>query len=193
MPPDTARFLLRFLRDPLSLGAVSPASRQLAGVIGATARKAARNGFDSLARSRNGEQHAHCADVTIVELGAGTGSLSQHISGMNPILVEHNRKWAALLRQRFPNLDVRAECATLVLARLNTPVGVVSSIPLLSSPKADAIRKLLARKYQDGLIKFCIVYTYGWSNPLASVGFRYGRREHFVARNVPPASVWVYR
>ena len=52
MPPDTARFLLRFLRDPLSLGAVSPASRQLAGIIGATARRAARNGYDSLPRLR---------------------------------------------------------------------------------------------------------------------------------------------
>ena len=58
------------------------------------ARKAALNGFDSLPHSRNGREHvrAGCADVTIVELGAGTGSLSQHISAMNPILVEHDRE-----------------------------------------------------------------------------------------------------
>jgi phosphatidylethanolamine/phosphatidyl-N-methylethanolamine N-methyltransferase len=195
MPSDGARFLLCYLRRPLSLGAVSPASRRLAGIVGAATREAARNGFDSLPHSASEDADARAASpaVTIVELGAGTGSLSQCISAMNPILVEHNGEWAALLRERFPNLEVRAECATLALARLNTPVGVVSSIPLLGNPKAAVIRKLLARKYEDGLIKFCIAYTYGWSNPLADVGFRYGRRAHFVARNVPPASVWVYR
>jgi phospholipid N-methyltransferase len=51
----------------------------------------------------------------------------------------------------------------------------------------------LTRKYQDGLIRFCVLYTYGWTNPLAGVGFREGRREYFVTRNFPPASVWVYR
>ena len=40
--------------------------------------------------------------------------------------------------------------------------------------------KLLTRKYRDGLIRFCVLYTYGWSNPLASVGFREERREYFV-------------
>ena len=28
------------------------------------------------------------------------------------------------------------------------------------------------RKYRDGLIRFCVLYTYGWTNPLAGVGFR---------------------
>lgn len=133
------------------------------------------------------------ASPRIVELGAGTGSVSQYISGMNPVLVERNGEWAALLRKRFPNLEIRAECATLALASLNKPVGVVSSIPLLNNPEADHIRTLLMRKYRDGLIRFCVLYTYGWTDPLSGVGFREGRREYFVALSLPPASVWVYR
>ena len=133
------------------------------------------------------------ASPRIVELGAGTGSVSQYISGMNPVLVERNGEWAALLRKRFPTLEIRAECATLALASLNKPVGVVSSIPLLNNPDADRIRTLLMRKYRDGLIRFCVLYTYGWSDPLSGVGFREGRREYFVALSLPPASVWVYR
>jgi phosphatidylethanolamine/phosphatidyl-N-methylethanolamine N-methyltransferase len=129
----------------------------------------------------------------IVELGAGTGSVSRYISAMNPVLVERNREWAALLRKRFPYLEIRAECATHALANLSKPVGVVSSIPMLNNPQADAIRALLTRKYLDGLIRFCVLYTYGWASPLAGVGFREGKREYFVARSFPPASVWVYR
>ena len=195
MLSDRLRFLREFVRDPTHVGAVSPASRRLGDVIGAATRAAALNGFAAPIGQDSGAAaisttHSH---PRIVELGAGTGSVSQYISGMNPVLVERNGEWAALLRERFPFLEIRAECATLALANLSKPVGVVSSIPLLNNPQADDIKKLLRRKYRDGLIKFCVLYTYGWTNPLAGVGFREGRREYFVARSLPPASVWVYR
>ena len=178
----------------MHLGAVSPASRSLGAVVGAATREAARNGFDSQLPRKNGSVHpAAASTATIVELGAGTGSLSQYISGLNPILVERNGEWAALLRERFPQLEVRAECATQTLAAIDTPVGVVSSIPLINNPQADEIRQLLTRKYRNGLIRFCVLYTYGWRDPLAGVPFRQSRREHFVPRSLPPASVWVYR
>lgn len=194
MASDRLRFLREFLRDPTHVGAVSPASRRLGDAIGAVTRAAAMNGaavsIGGISTAATSVAHP---PPRIVELGAGTGSVSQYISGLNPVLVERNGQWAALLRQRFPDLEIRAECATRVLASLSKPVGVVSSIPLLNNPQADDITKLMRRKYRDGLIKFCVLYTYGWNNPLASVGFREGRREYFVARSLPPASVWVYR
>lgn len=195
MPSDRLRFFREFLRDPTHVGAVSPASRRLGHIIGAATRAAALNGsavpigrHSSIAVISTAHPHPQ-----IVELGAGTGSVSQYISTMNPVLVERNVEWAALLRERFPYLEIRAECATLALASLSKPVGVVSSIPLFNNPQAGEIRKLLKRKYREGLIKFCVLYTYGWTDPLAGVGFRQSRREHFVARSLPPASVWVYR
>ena len=47
--------------------------------------------------------------------------------------------------------------------------------------------------YANGLIKFCVLYTYGWSDPLAGAGFLEARRRHFVVYSFPPASVWVYQ
>ena len=186
---DRLRFVRAFLCDPLHVGALAPASSSLGDRIGAATRKAVRDGF------RNGANAASAihARPRIVELGAGTGSVSRFISAMNPVLIERNGEWAALLRRRFPYLEIRAECATLALANLEKPVGVVSSIPMLNNPQADAIRRLLTLKYRDGLIRFCVLYTYGWSNPLAGVGFREEKRAYFVARSLPPASVWVYR
>ena len=136
---------------------------------------------------------AERARLQIVELGAGTGSVSRFISALDPVLVERNGELAALLRKRFPHLEIRTECATVALENLRKPVGVVSSIPMLNNPQADVIRTLLTRKYRDGLIRFCVLYTYGWTDPLAGVGFREARREYFVTRSFPPASVWVYR
>lgn len=134
----------------------------------------------------------HAVPFRLVELGAGTGALTRAISIMNPILVERDEVWASLLRQQYPTLEVRAECATTTLNRLTDPVGVVTSIPLLNNPQSLEIKQLLARKYSDGLIKFCILYTYGWSNPLKDAGFRVGYRSSYVAWSLPPASVWVY-
>ena len=191
---DRLRFVRAFLCDPLHVGAVTPASSSLGDRIGAATRRAVQDGFaTSVYRNGGNSAAAALARPRIVELGAGTGAVSRYISAMNPVLVERNGEWAALLRKRFPYLEIRAECATLALATLRKPVGVVSSIPMLNNPQADAIRTLLTRKYRDGLIRFCVLYTYGWANPLAGVGFREGRREYFVTRSFPPASVWVYR
>jgi phosphatidylethanolamine/phosphatidyl-N-methylethanolamine N-methyltransferase len=191
---DRLRFIRAFLCDPIHVGAVTPASDSLGDRIGAATRRALQDGFGtSVYRSGvNGATATH-ARPRIVELGAGTGSVSRFISAMNPVLVERNGEWAALLRKRFPYLEIRAECATHALASLSKPVGVVSSIPMLNNPQADAIRTLLMHKYRDGLVRFCVLYTYGWTNPLAGVGFREGRREYFVTRSFPPATVWVYR
>ncbi|HET7033326.1 MAG TPA: hypothetical protein VFJ48_09390 [Casimicrobiaceae bacterium] len=188
------RFVRAFLCDPVHVGAITPASSSLGARIGAATRKAMRDGFVNQP-ARNGALAAASARAgpRILELGAGTGAVSRFISAMNPVLVERNDEWAALLRKRFPHLEIRVECATLALERLKGPVGVVSSIPMLNNPQADAIRALLTRKYRDGLIRFCVLYTYGWADPLSGVGFREGRREYFVTRSFPPASVWVYR
>jgi len=90
-------------------------------------------------------------------------------------------------------LEVRAECATETLRSLAEPVGVVTSIPMLNNPQSAEIKDLLGRRYAEGLVKFCVLYTYGWSGPLSGTGFSSGLRSGFVARSFPPASVWVYR
>lgn len=183
MLTGTNSFLRKFLSDPGRTGAVAPATRSLAQTVACATREAyGRTDADTSG-----------ARLKLIELGAGTGALTRGITRLNPVLIERDEAWALLLKKRFPSLEVRAECATETLRSLAEPVGVVTSIPMLNNPQSAEIKDLLGRRYADGLIKFCVLYTYGWSGPLTGAGFSTGRRSGFVARSFPPASVWVYR
>jgi phosphatidylethanolamine/phosphatidyl-N-methylethanolamine N-methyltransferase len=174
-------FIRKFIRDPRETGAVAPATRNLANSVG----KAAREAF-----------HRHrqdMPDLHVLELGAGTGALTVPICPLNPVLIEKDQAWAALLRLRFPALEVRQECAINTLEGLARPAGVVSSIPLLNNPQSAELKRVLGAKYLEGLVKFCVLYSYGWFNPLADAGFREARRVAFVPRSLPPAHVWVFQ
>lgn len=178
-------FFQKFLRDPERIGALAPATLRLAQKISKATREAYRH-HPAVAGSLG-------LPFKLLELGAGTGALTRAISGLNPILVERDEEWAAVLRRRFPALEVRTQCATNTLQGLTEPVGIVTSIPLLNNPHGIELKQLLARKYADGLIRFCVLYTYGWTDPLKDVGFKVGNRSSFVAMNFPPASVWIYQ
>jgi phosphatidylethanolamine/phosphatidyl-N-methylethanolamine N-methyltransferase len=182
---DVSGFLLRFLRDPESTGAIAPATRALALKVA----QATHEAYDRHAVSRKIGQ----PKLELIELGAGTGALTRTIERLNPILVEQDEAWATLLKKNFPSLEVRVECATQTLRALVRPVGVVTSIPFFNNPQGGDIKRLLAKGYASGLIKFCVLYTYGWPDPLAGAGFLEARRRHFVVYSFPPASVWVYQ
>lgn len=177
-------FLRKFLRDPARTGALAPATRSLAQNVAGATREAYRQACAPAAGGRA---------IPLIELGAGTGALTHCIRRLNPILVEQDEAWSLMLRARFPGLEVRTECATRTLQSLAEPVGLVTSIPMLNNPQGEDIKRLLGRRYADGLIRFCVLYTYGWTDPLLGAGFRVGRRDSFVARSFPPASVWVYQ
>lgn len=173
-------FFRKFIRDPQGTGALAPATRSLANSVAATA-------IDAFVR------HGCGGHLQVLELGAGTGALTHGISPLKPILVEKDEAWAALLRLRFPALEVRRECAVGSVRALSESTGVVTSIPLLNNPQSAALKAALQAKYAEGLLKFCVLYTYGWSDPLAGAGFREARRAAFVPRSLPPAHVWIYQ
>lgn len=173
-------FFRKFISDPQGTGAVAPATRSLANRVAATA-------IDAFVR------HGCGGHLQVLELGAGTGALTHGISPLKPILVEKDEAWAALLRLRFPALEVRRECAVDSVRALSASTGVVTSIPLLNNPQSAALKAALQAKYAEGLLKFCVLYTYGWSDPLAGAGFREARRAAFVPRSLPPAHVWIYQ
>jgi phospholipid N-methyltransferase len=179
MLADHQSFLRKFIHDPHGTGAVAAATPTLSNSVALTAYKA----FARHRRSR---------DLRVLELGAGTGALTQRLARLEPVLVEKDASWAALLRLRFPGLEVRQECAVESLRSLAGPTGVVTSIPLLNNPQSAALKAALQARYAEGLLKFCVLYTYGWSDPLAGTGFRAARRASFVPRSLPPAHVWVY-
>lgn len=145
------------------------------------------------AAARHSSPAVGAADCRLYELGAGTGALTQCLDGLQPVLVEKDAAMAAVLGRRFPQLEVRIECATQVLEALQEPVGIVSSIPLLNNPQCGDIKRLLERRHAEGLIRYLVLYSYGLLDPLRDVAFSQARRAAVVWRSVPPASVWVYR
>lgn len=178
-------FFQKFLHDPPRIGALAPATYQLAQSVAKATQRA------YLSHRPNADEQD--AQFRLFELGAGTGALTRTICKLNPVLIEQDEAWSVMLRKQFPTLEVRTECATDTLRCLKEPIGIVTSIPLLNNPQSDVIKRLIAHKYADGLIKFCILYTYGWTSPLKDAGFRVGYRNSYVAISLPPASVWIYQ
>lgn len=167
-------FLNRFLAKPTSVGALLPSSRQL------------------------GKQMAKAVMElppvdSIVEIGAGTGSITRHLEPLNPVVVEIEEAFATLLKAKFPNLDIRHGCGLRFLANLESSIGLVISVPLINNPLKDQFIAAIRRGYESGLIRWCVIFTYGLSNPLEDVGFKSAHRRKWVIANIPPAHVWVYR
>ena len=83
------RFLGTLVNEPLSIGALAPSSRRLAGHMAADIAPGSR----------------------VIELGAGTGSLTRAIldAGVEPadlLVIEQNEAFSEMLRKRFPGIGV---------------------------------------------------------------------------------------
>lgn len=178
------------LRSPLNTGSVVPSSRYLAL---------------AMAQAAGSVQH-------VVELGAGTGPVTQALMAALPsaslIAVELEGSLAARLRTRFPGLDVRQAPASNVLDALDPAsleplpstnrlvrTAVVSSLPFRSLPALvceqtiASVCRFLIRHPGSHFVQF----TYQPRAPFpAPTGFEWSR-VGFVWRNVPPAGVWVLR
>jgi phosphatidylethanolamine/phosphatidyl-N-methylethanolamine N-methyltransferase len=177
-------FALGALRDMRRVGAIAPASPGLAAAVTDAA---------SAAPGR-----------IIVEAGAGTGAITRELLarlfGIKRFIVyERDPKYAQLLRQRYPWIETRNECASdmqQLLAGVTEPVTIVSSLPLLSMPKSEvrscvnAFLAMLSANPQTRLIHY--TYLYPWKRPFAlPPGSLRWRRQSFILANLPPATVWV--
>lgn len=187
-PSPTLTFFKQWLKNPLSVAALSPSSRQLARLMVRELPKGAER---------------------VVELGGGTGVFTQAMldHGVKPdrlMVVELNTELHQFLQQRFP--DVRVVCGdarqltTLVdeahFAADGHVDAIVSGLGLLSMPKK------LQREILEGAFAVLppegryIQFTYGPVSPvgreiLDDLGLVV-RRGGFAWWNIPPASVFVY-
>ncbi|MCX7367097.1 MAG: methyltransferase domain-containing protein [Alphaproteobacteria bacterium] len=182
-------FLKRWLRAPLSTGAVVPSGRRLAAAM-ARATLAASAG-------RPGP---------VIELGAGTGEVTKALlaAGIAPerlVLIERDPAFATFLRQNFAGLTIiQGDAADLprLLADngIDRIAAVVSSLPLLSLP-AEIVAGIVRGIFETlprggGMVQF----TYGPRPPVPLV-LREELRLHGTASrriwlNVPPAVVWTF-
>lgn len=174
--PAVCGFTVEMLRNPRSIGAVCPSGPQLAG------------GMASLVPVDG--------DGLIVEIGAGTGAVTQAIlqRGVRPermLVIERSPVFCRVLREKFPQLRIVQGDAALLASYV--PSGrvinaVVSSLPLMSLPRgirADILHQIKHLLLPGG----CVVqFTYMlWGpSPFRRQGYTCDKRR-IVLRNVPPA------
>ncbi len=175
-------FLRELLDNPESIGAVWPSSRQLA--------------------CRMAAQVPLSGDGLVVELGAGTGAVTQAlldrgISARRLWVVERSPSFVQHLRHRFPALTVvggdAADLESLLPANASVDT-IVSSLPLRSLP-ADVVAAVLDQWRQclaaDGrLVQF--TYALWGSDADLFAGFA-EEPDHYAWLNLPPARVRTFR
>ncbi len=187
-PPDGLLFLGQLLREPRHVGAVAPSSARLAAAITAAIP----------------EQ----GDPVVVELGAGTGVFTEAIRGRlhgrgHHVAVEVNPTFAALLRRRFPTVDVAEADAEalpeIVASRALTAADVVvSSLPWASfgAGTQDRLSRAVLGVLTPDSVFTTFAYAHAQYLPSAR-RFRALLAERFeevvtsrtVWRNLPPAHV----
>ncbi|MYJ95930.1 MAG: methyltransferase domain-containing protein [Proteobacteria bacterium] len=175
------RFLGTLVREPLSVGAVAPSSRRLAGHMVA----------DIVPGSR------------VIELGAGTGAVTRAIldSGVTAadlLVIEQNEAFSEMLRKRFPGIEVvtgNAIGLNRYARALPGPADfVVSGLPLLLfSPgrKLRLLHQVFSVLTEDGAFH---QFTYGGRCPVERAVLRRLGLEatllRFTPINMPPAFVY---
>jgi phospholipid N-methyltransferase len=175
----SAAFMMIAFARPSTVGAVLPSSRHLAL---------------AMARAADGAER-------LVELGAGTGAITEALCERHPgvptIAVEMEPVLAKHLALRFPQLAVRSAAAHEVLRGLpeGPPATVlVSSLPFRSLPlrwrlrSSQAIERFLLGDPARRLVQ----YTYQPRAPfdLQHRDALHWRKLALVWRNAPPAWVW---
>lgn len=174
----STKFFQSYLKSPGLVGAILPSSCWLA---------------NALCRHTRGARY-------IIELGAGTGAVTQHLRATFPnvpmIVVERDAPLAAALELRFGRCKVVAMClhdAPELLSGLPPDTTIVSSLPFLSLPKevvaptVSLLKEFLLHDRRRRLVQ----YTYGPQRPFdPDSGVLTWRREELVLRNLPPAWVW---
>lgn len=177
-------FFFQWTRNPAEVGSIVPSSRLLA---------------EAMAGQVDGLQ-----DGIVVEIGAGTGTVSQALldAGVQPkrlLIVEQNARLAEFLCRRFPGIRVACGDASRLVSiarreSLARVAAVVSGLPflLIGERKRYAILKQ-AFDVMGGDGRF-VQFTYGLLSPvprplMSRLGLKAQRTNH-VWFNLPPASIW---
>jgi phosphatidylethanolamine/phosphatidyl-N-methylethanolamine N-methyltransferase len=173
-------FFRSLLRDPLSVGAVVPSSPRLSRLIASSVAE---------------------GDSLVVEVGAGTGSITEALldRGVRPerlLLIERDAFLAAYLQDRFPRVQVRCGDALHASSMLeNEHVGrvqtLLSSLPIRNFKPAEQIALINAMMKTLAPTGQLIQYTYAPYCPIPSAEL--GLKAECLGRvwmNLPPAAVW---
>lgn len=184
--------LKAFIRDPASIGAISPSSQSLA--------KAMTSGLTV----KPGE--------AIVELGPGTGALTAQIRRIIPessnyLGVEREPVFVEMLRERFPELKIinsLAEKAGEMFKEngLKRPKAIISGVPSSTQSRKtlDSIIGVIDQMMAYGSVFRTFQYVHAFPLPSArhfrqrmDTVFGPHHRGRVVIKNLPPAIVLTWQ
>ena len=181
---ETELFFRQWLRSPKSMGSILPSSMALARAV-----------TDAVAWEPG---------QTVVELGAGTGAISQGLleRGMPPealTMIELDEQLYDYLRNRFPGVRVVHGDATrlseiIAEQRIEQVSTVVSGLPMVNMP--FDFKRAIVHESAKSLMPggYMLQYSYSPLSPIPAkkLGVK-AEIVRFVLRNVPPATVWRFR
>jgi phosphatidylethanolamine/phosphatidyl-N-methylethanolamine N-methyltransferase len=158
-------------------GAIAPSSRSLSSALASMAQ-----GADQ-----------------ILELGAGTGAVTQELFKLFPSrsiqAVELQSRLATELKRKYPALNVveGTAAAALDTYRRDGVTAVVSSLPFRSLPTTVRIQTVqsICQYLNESPGSYFIQFTYGLRQPFeVQSGFRW-MRVKWIVGNLPPACIWL--
>src|ERR1700689_3259489 len=181
---DEVRFLRSWIERPLSIGAVTPSGKILAGTMASYVDP------DS-----NGP---------VVELGPGTGPVTEALvrAGVAPsrlVLVEFNPSFCRILKARYPEATLVQGDAYSLRRLMETlliqpAAAVVSGLPLVTKPIRMRLR--LLRDAFDLMLPGApfVQFTYSVASPLPKrLGGFSAEASERIWMNIPPARAWYHR
>jgi phospholipid N-methyltransferase len=170
-------FFIRMLKAPRTTGALAPSSARLARELAHLAKDA---------------EH-------VLELGAGTGAVTQALSQVVDVeklqVVELQKNLAASLVKKYPDVMVLQSSAHYALDNYQAhgSVAIVSSLPFRSLP--STIKNLTINSLLEFLdvspTSLLIQFTYGLGAPFAVPAAFKWQQVKWVFANFPPACIWV--
>lgn len=172
-------FFYHYMRNPRIVGAITPSSKALG-------KEVARQ----LANIHN--DNPLCNDIPLIELGPGLGSFTYYLQKYNPTLIEINSYFCSHLAKKFPALHIHHGDAIAYLDNLQSPCGVVLSIPMISNPFSKKLLESINTQISKGNIRFMLTMSYNVKDPMKGVLFGQKKCGHWVLKNTPPARIWTY-
>ncbi|MCI5054112.1 MAG: hypothetical protein MRY23_04785 [Pelagibacteraceae bacterium] len=161
----------KFIKDPLNIGAITPSSRQsakkIAEIINSTKTK------------------------NVIEIGGGTGVLSEYIQNKDLTIVERDQELCEILKQKYKKNQIIKSCGIEYLKSIKNNYGLLISIPLMKTNIKSELTNIINQHIEKKQIDWFIILGYRYLNQFQNIQFK-NKKRHIIFNNIPPAFIWQY-
>lgn len=161
----------KFIKDPLNIGAITPSSQRSAKKIAA------------IINSTNTKN--------VIEIGGGTGVLSEYIQNKDLTIVERDQELCEILKQKYKKNQIINSCGIEYLKSIKNNYGLLISIPLMKTNIKSELTNIINQHIEKKQIDWFIILGYRYLNQFQNIQFK-NKKRHIIFNNIPPAFIWQY-